>query len=282
MVVSELVDEYMSSSSADIVLTLKEVSLNDPVLCREILDSIKRKLYSQDVMEQSRAIDLLNKVVDAFDITLHQVLNEKEFLSALEKVVSRESSEPAVVEKVKALFTKWVLKFSGDQDILPNFAVYHSRLVEQGFLEPIIDKGTAAPTALVDAPTDSLQVMDNYLLNEAEGQDPEEFKAEVKETLKLFDEVYAVIRTSKLSDQDEISRREALISLAANLDRYSEQFALWIEQLEPGPYMEEAMGLNDKVREAIQKYKVLRSSALKKRDETSSEDSSSGDSSDDD
>lgn len=282
MVVSELVDEYMSSSSADIVLTLKEVSLNDPVLCREILDSIKRKLYSQDVMEQSRAIDLLNKVVDAFDLTLHQVLNEKEFLSALEKVVSRESSEPAVVEKVKALFTKWVLKFSGDQDILPNFAVYHSRLVEQGFLEPITDKGTAAPTALVDAPTDSLQVMDNYLLNEAEGQDPEEFKAEVKETLQLFDEVYAVIRTSKLSDQDEISRREALISLAANLDRYSEQFALWIEQLEPGPYMEEAMGLNDKVREAIQKYKVLRSSALKKRDETSSEDSSSGDSSDDD
>lgn len=281
MVVSELVDEYISSSSADIVSTLKEVSLNDPVLCREILDSIKRKLYSQDIMEQSRAIDLLDKVVDAFDLTLHQVLNEKEFLSALEKVVSRESSVPAVVEKVKALFTKWVLKFSGDQDILPNFAVYHSRLVEQGFLEPIIDKGPAAPAALVDAPTDSLQVMDNYLLNEAEGQDPDEFKAEVKETLKLFDEVYAVIRTSKLSGQDEISRREALISLAANLDRYSEQFALWIEQLEPGPYMEEAMGLNDKVTEALQKYKVLRSSALK-RDETSSEDSSSGDSSDDD
>jgi hypothetical protein len=125
--------------------------------------------------------------------------------------------------------------------------------------------------------------MDLYLLNEAEGQDPDEFKAEVLETLKLFDEVLTTIKAGS-SSKEEVSRREALISLAANLDRYSEQFGLWIEQLEPGPYMEEAMSLNDKVTEALQKYKLLRSSVLRNKENSSEEDEedSSDDSSDDD
>ena len=215
-----------------------------------------------------RAVDLLDKLVDSLDLTLHQVVHEKEFLSSLEKVLTRETSSPQLVMKVKGLFTKWVTQFSADQDILPNFSTFHSRLVEQGLIEPVHQQA-------------GLPVMDSHLLNEAEGQDPDEFKAEVTETIKLFDEVYGVITGgTKLSRTDEVSRREALISLAANLDRYSEQFGLWIEQLEPGTYMEEAMTLNDKVTDALQRYKVLRSSSLKKT-KASSESSESDDSSDD-
>jgi hypothetical protein len=271
----DLVDQYAAKPDAAIVGAIKELAQADPVLCRQVTEAVKRKLYCSVPAEQRGALELLEKLVDTMDLTFQQIVNEKEFLSALEKIITRDSGRSELSLKTKVLMEKWVRKFANEQDILPNFSIYHSRLVEQGIVEPLV---------ATDAnPAPDGQVMDHYLLNEAEGQDPEEFKAEVKETLKLFDEVFNTIKAGGVSGADEVSRREALISLAANLDRYSEQFGLWIEQLEPGPYMEDAMALNDKVTEALQKYKLLRSSALRsKKDVSSEEDDSSEDSSDDD
>lgn len=269
--VSQLVDQFtvsapITAADKEIVDTLKQLADSDPVICRDVAESIKRKLYCSVEGEQLRAADLLDKLVDSMDLTFQQTVNEKEFLASLEKLVSRDVKK-TLSGRIRSLFIKWVNKFANEQDILPNFALYHSRLVEQGLLEP--------------AKNEEAQVMDQFLINEAEGQDPEEFKAEVRETLKLFDEVYGTIKTASKTTADEVSRSEALISLATNLDRYSEQFGLWIEQLDPGPYMEEAMGLNDRVTDALQRYKLLRSSALRESQQNSSDDDSS-DSSDDD
>lgn len=268
--VTDLVDQFavaapITSVDRETVDTLKQLADSDPVLCREIAEAIKKKLYSSAESEQLRAADLLDKLVDKMDLTFQQIVNEKDFLSSLEKLVNRASAN-ALSGKVVLLFVKWVNKFANEQDILPNFALYHSRLVEQNLVEP--------------AKEDNAQVMDQFLINEAEGQDPEEFKAEVRETLTLFDEVFNIV-SAKTKAADDMSRREALISLATNLDRYSEQFGLWIEQLEPGPYMEEAMGLNDRVTDALQRYKVLRSSGLNALSNASSDGDSSSSSDDD-
>ena len=253
--VSALVDAYCSSSDVQ-VDALVQVAKGDPVIGRETAECLKKKLFSTASSEQARALDLLDQLVDKLDLSFHQIVNEKEFLSALERTATREPSPE--VAKAKSLFSKWVVRFAKDQDILPNFALYHSRLVEQGLIEPA---------------SDTPAVMDTHLLNEAEGQDPDEFMAEVKETLKLFDEVFNIIKNGT----EDVARREALISLAGNLDRYSEQFGLWIEQLEAGKYMDEAMGLNEKVTEALQRYKRLRSGALTKKQSSTSSASDSDD-----
>jgi hypothetical protein len=258
--VSALVDAFCLASPTDSeqegLETLVQVGKGDPIICREISESIRKKLFSTSSSEQERALELLDRLMETLDLSFHQIVNEKEFLSALERTATRDAS-PAT-SKAKSLFSKWVVRFAGDHDILPNFALYHSRLVEQGLIEPV---DTAPP------------VIDTFLLNEAEGQDPAEFMAEVKETIKLFDEVFEILKKGN----EDLPRREALISLAANLDRYSEQFGLWIEQLDPGEYMDNAMTLNDKVTDALQRYKRLRSGALKKREESSSSSSDSDD-----
>lgn len=273
MSVASLVDAYLASPSQsvpELVATLKSVALNDPVLCADITASIRKKLYSHMEAEQVRAITLLDALMDSFDLTFHQTVHEKPFLSALETIVSRDESAATpktVREGIKELFSKWVVRFSRDADLLPNFQTFHARLVEQGVLEPI----SSPPPTNRASP-----MMDQYLINEAEGQDPEEFKTEVKATLKLFDEIYSnITKVKPISALDEVSRKDALISVAANLDRYSEQFGLWIEQLEPGEYMEEAMRLNDGVTEALQKYKRLRSGVVKSLSYGSSDSESS-------
>lgn len=265
--ITGIVDDYTAGnlSQSDTVAVLKSVALNDPTLCLEITESLKRKMCTNIEKEQIAAIDLLDKIVDEFDMTLHQVVHEKSFLSFLEKTVG--GTNTAVKDRVKGLLTKWSSKFAKDEDIFPNFQIFFSRLVEQGHVVP--------PTS------DRAQVMDEYLINEAEGQDPEEFKAEVKETLILFNDVFnAIVNVSRMTKDDSISRRDALISIASNLDRYSEQFGLWIEQLEPGEYMDEAIMLNDQVTEALGRYRKLRTGAIKSapidgESESSSDESSS-------
>lgn len=258
--VSAIVDAFCSrlasESEGEEMHTLIQVGKGDPLVCRDISESIRKKLFSTASSEQERALELLDRLMDTLDLSFHQIVNEKEFLSALERTATRDASP--VTSKAKSLFAKWVVRFADDHDILPNFALYHSRLVEQGLIEPV---DTAPP------------VIDTFLLNEAEGQDPAEFMAEVKETIKLFDEIFEILRNGN----EDVPRREALISLASNLDRYSEQFGLWIEQLDPGEYMDSAMTLNDKVTDALQRYKRLRSGSLKKREESSSSSSDSDD-----
>ena len=265
--VSAVIDECISgtSSQGDVVAILKSVALNDPVMCLEISEVLKRKICANIESEQLAAIDLLDKLVEEFDMTFHQIVHEKNFLSFLEKSIS--GDRESIRKRIKTLVTRWANKFAKDEDIFPNFQIFFSRLVEQGHVSP--------PTS------DRAQVMDEYLINEAEGQDPDEFKAEVKETLVLFNDVYnAIVNVARMSREDSISRRDALISIASNLDRYSEQFGLWIEQLEPGEYMDEAISLNDQVTEALGRYKKLRTGAVKSAPVDSSDDSSS--SSDDD
>ncbi len=285
--VTSVVETFLASpdqSVPELVSTLKAVALNDPVLCGEIAGVIRKKLYSHIEAEQVRAITLLDALMDSFDLTFRQIVHEKPFLSALEKIISRDESAgscpKAVADQIKALFSKWVVEFSSDADLLPNFQTFHARLVEQGVLEPLdtLPQHSVGPVARTKTP-----MMDQYLLNEAEGQDPEEFKTEVKATLKLFDEIYSnMTKVRPTSALDEVSRKDALMSVAANLDRYSEQFGLWIEQLEPGEYMEEAMRLNDGVTEALQKYKKLRSGVVKSLSYESSDSESSSSSSDED
>ena len=271
--VSLVVEDYITDASraSDIVEVLKAAALNDPSLCLEMVESIKKKIHATTEAEQLRAIELLDRLVDQFDMTLHQIVHEKNFLSFLEKVITSPTTSGKVVDRTKMVMTKWSRKFAQDEDIFPNFQIFFSRLVEQGF----VDAMTAGQEK------DQAQVMDTYLINEAEGQDPEEFKAEVKETLVLFNDVYnAIVKVSRMSKEDSISRREALISIAANLDRYAEQFGLWIEQLEPGEYMDEAIGLNEKVMDALDRYTMLRTGIVKGAP-VDGEDSSSSDDYDD-
>jgi hypothetical protein len=264
--ITSVIDEYSAGalSQSDGVAVLKSIALNDPSLCLEITEALKRKLCTNIEREQVAAVDLLEKLVDEFDMTLHQIVHEKNFLSFVEKYVVDEK----LGNRVKSLLTKWSTKFAKDEDIFPNFQIFFSRLVEQGLVTPLSN--------------DRAQVMDEYLINEAEGQDPEEFKCEVKETLVLFNDVFnAIVNVSRMSKEDSISRRDALISIASNLDRYSEQFGLWIEQLEPGEYMVEAIGLNDQVTDALGRYKKLRTGEIKSAPVDGESDDSSSDSSDD-
>jgi hypothetical protein len=264
--ITSVIDEYIvgTLSPSDTVAVLKSIALNDPGLCVELTEALKRKMCTHLDREQVAAVDLLDKLVDEFDMTLHQIVHEKSFLSFLEKYVGDEK----LGDRVKSLLTKWSTKFAKDEDIFPNFQIFFSRLVEQGLVVPLSN--------------DRAQVMDEYLINEAEGQDPEEFKCEVKETLVLFNDVFnAIVNVSRMSKEDSISRRDALISIASNLDRYSEQFGLWIEQLEPGEYMVEAIGLNDQVTDALSRYKKLRTGEIKSAPVDGESDDSSSDSSDD-
>ena len=264
--ITSVIDEYIvgTLSPSDTVAVLKSIALNDPGLCVELTEALKRKMCTNLDREQVAAVDLLDKLVDEFDMTLHQIVHEKSFLSFLEKYVGDEK----LGDRVKSLLTKWSTKFAKDEDIFPNFQIFFSRLVEQGLVVPLSN--------------DRAQVMDEYLINEAEGQDPEEFKGEVKETLVLFNDVFnAIVNVSRMSKEDSISRRDALISIASNLDRYSEQFGLWIEQLEPGEYMVEAIGLNDQVSDALGRYKKLRTGEIKSAPVDGESDDSSSDSSDD-
>jgi hypothetical protein len=272
--VAIVVEDYITDSSkaSDIVEVLKAVALNDPQLCLEIVESIKKKLSTTEP-EQLRAIELLDRIVDGFDMTMHQIVHEKNFLSFLEKIITNPSTPLKVIDRTKSVMVKWSRKFSEDSDIFPNFQYFFSRLVEQGLVDGAVMAGEDGEKA---------QVMDTYLINEAEGQDPEEFKAEVRETLKLFDDVYnAIVNVTRMSKGDSISRREALVSIAANLDRYGEQFGLWIEQLEPGEYMDEAIDLNEKVLEALDKYSLLRSGVVQGAPVDGDSSSSGSDSSDD-
>ena len=272
---SQIVDEYIESSVSSpsaVVGTLKMIAVNDPLACSDIAQAIKKKIFSHVEADALKSVNLLDVLMDQFDLTFHQVVHDKAYLSFLEKVVTREDDQNSKCKlAVLKLFEKWMIKFSKDLDIFPNFAVFYNRLVEQG-LAVQMDQPTVVvkSTKFIETAAPQ-QAMDQYLINEAEGQDPEEFKLEVAQTLKLFNDVYSSI----LSTKDDDDRREALISLAANLDRYSEQFGLWIEQLDPGPYMEEAMHLNDQVTDALQRYKLLRSGALDEEESSSGSSDSS-------
>ena len=87
--VGELVDQFIASppindADRDSVETLRQIANSDPVVCRDITEAIKRKLYCSVESEQLRAADLLDKLVDVMDLTFQQVVNEKDFLSSLE------------------------------------------------------------------------------------------------------------------------------------------------------------------------------------------------------
>jgi hypothetical protein len=244
MSVRELVTEWGNSQGEEIFHTIKIVCENDSSICHEILGEIKNQLLGN-----LNLLNLLIKLINCNNYSFNQFINETEFLSFLEKLINSNKNQ-----KLIEFFNFLYSKFQSDFDIYTNIPLYHSRLVQQGIIQP-----AAQPP-----------IIDEYVRNETEGQDPEEFKLEVQESLKLFDEIY-----SGLLKKDELSKREALISLASNLDRYSEQFSLWIEILEPGEYMDEAMRVNDRVTDALKRYKLYRSGAVRGAAESSSGDDSS-------
>jgi hypothetical protein len=204
---------------------------------------IKNKISSHEKSEQIRILEILDQLVTALDFSFHEQVNDMEFLNVFSRVLNRQDCPDEVKSKILRLSADWAAKFASASDIFANFECFHLRLISEGFDVP---QAFEAPMR-----SDDQQLLDSFLINEAEGQDPVEFVAEVNATLSLFSDIV------KLETRD-ISQTEALISLASNLERYSEQLGLWMEKLEDREHIRDALDLNDQVLRALQNYRVLR------------------------
>ena len=241
MTFEELVEGKGPISAEALSAVVDEVRAR-PETSRLLVKGIKMKISSQDASDQLRALELVEQLVTALEFSFHEHVADNEFLNSLSRVLQRAECSKDVKTKILRLAADWAAKFAPVSDLLPNFEAFHARLISEGYPVP----------QAFDAPTsDDQQMLDSYLINEAEGQDPEEFKAEVKATLQLFADI------SKIDNRD-IAQTEALISISSNLERYSEQLQLWMAKLEQGEYMREALSLNDDVVRALKQFRLLR------------------------
>ena len=201
---------------------------------KEAVVKIKKKISSFESDVQIRALCILEKLIDKLGFPFHEAVGSEDFISTLSRIIDRNDLNKQVKEQIIKMSSDWENKFSSVSDLLPNFQNFHAKLTQNNL-----------------SVQQSNQEIDKYLINEAEGQDPEEFIIEVRATLALFDDV------SKVQLRDT-SQNEALISLASNLDRYSEQLELWMQQLEAGDWMTKAIELNERVIQALERFRQLR------------------------
>jgi len=239
----ELVDGSGPVSADALQAAVEAVRARPGEASKTLAKLLKAKLSGQDPSEQLRALELAEQFVTSLDFTFHEQIGDTQFLNSLSRVLERPDCSREVKTAILRLSADWAAKFSPTADLLPNFQSFHARLISEGFPVP----------QAFDAPrSDEPQIFDSYLINEAEGQDPEEFKSEVKATLDLFGEIL------KVQNRDT-AQTEAIISIAGNLERYAEQLQLWMERLEQGDYMREALALNDEVSKALRQFRVIRS-----------------------
>ena len=203
----------------------------------EALTIILRKVSAQEPAVQLQGLDVLERLTQVSDLPFQQQLQLDEFITPLLRVVERPTVDSKVKGKVLGLAASWADTFSEVSDLLPGFQQLKTSLLSLGFELPgVVTKKEAIPADL----------MDSQMINDAEGQDPDEFISEVNETLKLFE---------ALAKNGEA---EAITSLALNLDRYQEQLEIWISLLEEGDYLNKGMDLMSKVNTALDKYRNLR------------------------
>ena len=105
--VSVIVEAFCAKSNSALdeeeLQTLVQVGKGDHILARDIAESIKKKLFSTASSEQARALELLDRLMDLLALSFHQIVNEKDFLSALERTATRDPSP--VTSRAKSLYT---------------------------------------------------------------------------------------------------------------------------------------------------------------------------------
>ena len=228
--------------TAEALSSVVEAVRARPEISRSLVKSLKLKISSQETSDQLRALELTEQLVTALEFSFHEHIADNEFLNSLSRVLQRAECPKEVKTKILRIAADWAAKFALVSDLLPNFEAFHARLISEGYPVP----------QAFDAPiSGDQQMLDSYLINEAEGQDPEEFKIEVKATLALFSDI------AKIEVRD-VAQTEALISIASNLERYSEQLQLWMAKLEQDDYMRDALSLNDEVVRALKQFRLMR------------------------
>ena len=165
---------------------------------KEVVKQLKKRISSSDVAQQKRALRVTQALVTALEFPFHEQIGDSDFLNSLVRVCSRDGVDEDIKKTILRLAADWAAKFQTVSDLLPGFQDFHVALVSDGH---------ELPHAFDAPPQEQPQVMDEYLTNEAEGQDPEEFIAEVKATLILFDDIAGMTTRDK-------SQTEALISIA--------------------------------------------------------------------
>lgn len=103
---------------------------------RQFVTYIKKKIDDLDSNIQSLALDILDYCVDYSKLSFHTQIGSKDFLSRLINVIKTRNN-PEVRMKILYLFKKWAFKFEDNKDIIPNFNVFYSNLIKNGFAFPV-------------------------------------------------------------------------------------------------------------------------------------------------
>ena len=237
--VEELIDLKKTGVSEAVLLTtaIDFIRSKKAEGAKEAVKALKRRIASPDAHEQLRGLQVTEQLVNALDFVFHEQVGEEDFLNNLSRVMSRPDASLDVKRKILQLSADWSAKFADAVDLLPGFQLLYANLASNGHPMP--------------QPANGHQLIDEFIQNEADGQDPEEFITEVHATLGLFDQIAS-------AGPKDVSEVEAITSIATNLDRYAEQIELWMDRLEPGEWMSKAIELHDAVYSALNRFRELR------------------------
>ena len=196
----------------------------------ETTRGVLRKIVSLEASEQLKGLEMLEKLLEiSGNFPIYELVSGEEFTAGLRRVLDRKDLDKRVHEKLISLVDVYGKRFLPISDLLPGLVLLRADLIVQGL---VVDEG-----AYEAQPAE-------------EGQDPEEFMAEVSATVRLF----TAVVTHKKGD------KQALITLAMNLDRYQEQLEIWLNMLEgvDAEWRTRANDLMNKVNQALDQYRSLR------------------------
>jgi hypothetical protein len=198
-------------------------------------NGILRKIVSLDAKEQIHGLEMLCACVELLDFPFFEKISSDEFVAGLRRVLDRKDLDRSVRNKLEKSIDSCAKRLEPLADLLPGLVTLRADLVAKGVL---VDTGGGGSG------------LGEWIEQDAGGQDPEEFMAEVTATLKLF---FDVVKTKK--------DKEALMTLAMNIDRYQEQLEVWINMLSDpsqNEYRKKAQELLDKTTQALDQYRSLR------------------------
>ena len=193
-----------------------------------------KKLLSLRSDEHDKGVDMLEQLLASMEFAILEQINQEDFIAGLRRCLFNRPEGSAAGARLVGLIDKYGLRLDTDgiSDLLPGLTTLRAELV--------------AKRLIVDQPS--------HLADPPEGQDPDEFLAEVAGTLRLFDEI------AQRAEKQPQDTRDTLITLATNLDRYQEQLEIWQNMLEgyDAHYTTQAAELMDKVTRALDRYRTLR------------------------
>jgi hypothetical protein len=239
------------AQNKSIDLTAKETATylaENPNKVEEAVQLIYKQIFGLEIATQLNGLRLLAKMIDIGELPFHTHVSHE--IMELARLLQRKDLDNLVKRELVESVKIWESKFENLIDILPGFHELYLYLVSEGI---IVTSEFKSLVTTINRNGGS-QLIDSQLMNDAEGQDPDEFILEVESSVKLFDDVSSRPNTSE-------DRNQALISLAINLDRYLEQLEVWIELLETsesGEYLEKAKSLLGKLNDRLNKYRNLR------------------------